>query len=148
MNTASSEEKTGGCVCGANRYIVHGNPVRITVCHCLWCQKRTGTAFGTELVYLDGNVDFSRMNTKTYRYFSDESNRWLDIKFCPDCGTNLGFTLELRAGICTIPAGTLDNPEWLDSLDVEIKQVYTRSRRCWADESKASDLYDSYFNSD
>ena len=35
----------GGCVCGAVRYRVHGDPVVGTVCHCRFCQKRLASAF-------------------------------------------------------------------------------------------------------
>jgi hypothetical protein len=35
------------CSCGRLRVEVDGEPARISVCHCLECQRRTGTAFGT-----------------------------------------------------------------------------------------------------
>ena len=36
----------GGCVCGAVRYRTEGTPLRVSACHCTFCQKRTGSAFG------------------------------------------------------------------------------------------------------
>ncbi len=139
-------ENHGGCVCGAIRYTTIGNSNRITVCHCLWCQRRTGTAFGVEVVFLNENVRFSGLSAKTYRHHSDESNRWLDMHFCPDCGTNLGITLEYRSGIRTIPAGTFDNPEWIDDTNSDIRHVYTRSKRHWGDLSMAPESYEAYFD--
>ena len=35
----------GGCVCGSLKYEVSGEPERIIVCHCHFCQRRTGSAF-------------------------------------------------------------------------------------------------------
>ncbi|MBT6273082.1 MAG: hypothetical protein HOI95_03000 [Chromatiales bacterium] len=35
----------GGCLCGDVRYQVTGDPDIVVVCHCTWCQRRTGTAF-------------------------------------------------------------------------------------------------------
>ena len=32
-------EHEGGCVCGSVRYVARGDPLRVTVCHCTWCQK-------------------------------------------------------------------------------------------------------------
>ena len=43
---AMSDEKGGQCVCGKVTYTVVGEPARITICHCKWCQRRTGSAFG------------------------------------------------------------------------------------------------------
>jgi len=49
-------QRAGGCVCGAVRFVATGEPLRVTICHCTWCQRRTGTAFGTEVVYQAGQV--------------------------------------------------------------------------------------------
>ena len=40
------------------------------MCHCAWCQKRTGTAFGTEAVFQDAAVRFTKGAPKIYRPFS------------------------------------------------------------------------------
>ena len=50
-------QQSGGCVCGANRFMATGAPLRITICHCTWCQRRTGTAFGTEVVFDRSQVE-------------------------------------------------------------------------------------------
>lgn len=36
---------TARCGCGALRAICVGAPVRVSVCHCLDCKRRTGSAF-------------------------------------------------------------------------------------------------------
>ncbi len=41
----------GGCLCGAVRYTTQGDPMRVTVCHCTWCQRRTGSAFAVESLF-------------------------------------------------------------------------------------------------
>ncbi len=41
----------GGCVCESVRYVAHDDPERVTICHCAWCQRRTGSAFGIEVVF-------------------------------------------------------------------------------------------------
>ena len=50
------EERTGGCVCGAVRFRTTAETSRITICHCTWCQRCTGTAFGTEVVFNSDEV--------------------------------------------------------------------------------------------
>ncbi len=137
--------KSGGCVCGDIRYKVIGAPLRVTVCHCKWCQRRTGTAFGTEVVYYQDAVQFSGVAPATYRHISDESGRWLDMFFCPHCGTNLGLALEAVPGIRSIPAGTFDDASWVNSSNIKIRHVFTRSRRQWGDISAEVEAYEEHF---
>ena len=140
-----AEEHTGGCVCGAVRYKAEGTPTRVTICHCTWCQRRTGTAFGTELVFNDGQVEFSGATPTRYRHVSDESGRWLDVEFCPTCGSNLGFTLEAAPGIRALPAGTFDDPGFISPDRLTTRQVFTRSRRSWADVTPLVETYELHF---
>jgi hypothetical protein len=108
-----AERHEGGCVCGAVRYVAHGDPERVTVSHCTWCQRRTGSAFGVEVVFRTEAVALAGDSPRTYRHISDEAGRWLDQQFCSRCGTNIGITLEAVPGIRTIAAGTSDNPSWV-----------------------------------
>ncbi len=138
------EARSGGCVCGAVRFTATGAPLRVTICHCTWCQRRTGTAFGTELVYESGQVAMSGEAAR-YRHNSDESGRWLDMEFCRVCGTNLGFTLELAPGLRTLPAGAFDDPDWITPENIRFKHVYLRSRRDWSDLSPLVEQYEQHF---
>jgi hypothetical protein len=38
----------GGCLCGKVRFAVSADPMRVTVCHCRFCQRNTGTAYLAE----------------------------------------------------------------------------------------------------
>ena len=76
--------RTGGCLCGAVRYQVRGEPIKSGLCHCADCRKVTGSAF---LAYADWYPhQFSYEGTiATYDGRS----------FCPTCGSrlfNLGET--------------------------------------------------------
>ena len=75
-------KKTGGCVCGKIRYTITGEPLRVTICHCEWCQRRTGSAFGVEVVFEKDKVVFSSDDKSVYRHVSEETGRWLDQHFC------------------------------------------------------------------
>ena len=138
-------QHTGGCVCGAVRFTATGEPLRVTICHCTWCQRRTGTAFGTEVVFGSGQVSFTGDAAERYRHRSDESGRWLDVAFCRTCGTNLGFTLELAPGLRTLPAGAFDDPSWINPEQVNFKHIYLRSRRSWSDLSPLVEQYERHF---
>ena len=42
------DSREASCSCGQLRLTVEGDPVRISMCHCLACQRRTGSAFGMQ----------------------------------------------------------------------------------------------------
>jgi hypothetical protein len=117
----------GGCVCGAVRYRVKNAPFRTGVCHCKFCQRRTGSAFGVGVYFRADDVEITRGELKTYEHRSDESGRWLKMQFCPKCGTTVTWLLELFPEGRGVAGGTFDDPSW---LRIE-RHTWTRSARHW-----------------
>jgi hypothetical protein len=140
-----SQRHEGGCVCGSVRYVTHGNPLRVTVCHCTWCQKRTGTAFSVEPVFNKEQVEITGGPLTKYRHISDESARWLDLEFCPRCGTNIGFTLEWRPGARVIDAGTFDDPSWIRADRHHFRHIFLRSAQKWSVVPDGVEKYEKHF---
>lgn len=140
-----TEQHEGGCVCGAVRYITRGEPERVTVCHCTWCQRRTGSAFGVEAVFRPENVAVVGDTVRSYRHLSDETGRWLDQEFCCRCSTNLGITLEAAPDIRTIAAGTFDNPSWICAEKHKFRYVYLRSAQDWSQLPDGAERYEAHF---
>jgi hypothetical protein len=135
----------GGCLCGAVRYQTTGDPLRVTVCHCKWCQRRTGTGFAVEPIFTDAMVTFNDLTRKVYRSYSDTSGRWLDLEFCPDCGTTVGFTLEWRPGLRIIDAGTFDDPGWINPVVHDFRYIYLRSAQSWSEVPSGAEVFDAHF---
>ena len=100
----------GGCLCGAVRYRVEGEPLRASVCNCTHCQRRTGSAFGFGAYFKAEQVKLSG-TLNAYQHHSDESGRWLRFEFCPACGTQVTWTLEAMPGMRAVGVGTLDDPK-------------------------------------
>ena len=122
-----SEVHEGGCLCGAVRYRVNEAPVRTSVCHCTFCQRRTGSAFGIGVYFRQEDVEITGV-LKSYEHRSDDSGRWLRTEFCPTCGTTVTWTLELLPGGRGIAGGTFDDPTtW---LKIE-RHAWTRSAHPW-----------------
>jgi hypothetical protein len=140
-----AEQHEGGCVYGAVRYVAHGDPERVTVCHCTWCQRRTGSAFGVEVVFKTENLMVVGDTLREYRHISDESGRWLDQHFCSRCGANIGITLEAVPGIRTIAAGTFDDPSWLSREQHAFRYVYLRSAQNWSEVPDGAERYEAHF---
>ncbi len=119
----------GGCVCGAVRYRVKADPVRIIACHCTFCRKRTGSAFGVGVYFRQEDVEFLSGELKSYEHRSDETERWLRVEYCAKCGGNITWTLEMRPGARALSAGSFDDPGWLKPQ----AHIWMRSKLHWVD---------------
>ena len=100
----------GGCLCGSLRFEVSGEPLRALVCNCRMCQRATGSAFSSDLVFPKENVVFTGEPHGTYEYRSPEHGRTLRFDFCKHCGTKVGLTLERYPSVQLVYAGTFDSP--------------------------------------
>lgn len=132
----------GGCQCGAVRFSTRGQPRRTAVCHCRYCQLRTGSAFGVSVYFPSDAVAFTGTAPKTYT-FDTESGRPFTTRFCPDCGTNVAWEIGLFADMIGVAGGCFDPPTfWFDLR----REVFTRSRApfvtlCLAESSETTASY-------
>jgi hypothetical protein len=92
---------SGGCQCGAVRFVVEGEILKASLCHCRMCQK----AFGAYFAPLAEVTGF-RWTKGTPGHFrsSDIARRG----FCVACGTPL--TYEPDAGVVEVAIGAFDDP--------------------------------------
>lgn len=135
----------GGCVCGSVRHVSDGEPLRVTVCHCTWCQRRTGTACAVEPVFNEDQAEISGGPPTKHRQVSDESARWLELAFCPKCGTHIGLTLEWRPGVRIIDAGTFDDPSWIRTDRHPFRHIFLRSAQNWCEVPAGAEQYEKHF---
>ena len=119
--------REGGCVCGAVRYRVKNAPFRTGVCHCKFCQRRTGSAFGVGVYFKKEDFELLRGELSCYEHRSDESSRWLRMEFCPKCGATVTWTLELFPDGRGVAGGSFDDTSW---LQIE-RHTWTRSSQHW-----------------
>lgn len=113
---------TGGCQCGQLRYRTEGLPTRAAVCHCRYCQTRTGSAFGVSAYFAAWKVQVTG-KAQDYR-FTTESGRAFTTHFCPSCGTNVLWSLEMSPDLIGIAAGTFDPPTFWFPIT---REIFTRS---------------------
>lgn len=101
-------ERVAGCSCGQLQARCSGEPIRVSVCHCLECKRRTGSAFSWNARYDAANVTV----TGQWRSFTRtgvEGSR-ITQNFCPDCGVTVSYTNSDLAGMIAIPAGCFADP--------------------------------------
>ena len=76
----------GGCICGAVRYEIAGEPHVTYACHCTDCRRQSGSAFGLTTVIAADQLKITRGELKTHSRVA-ESGRTMTRYFCPECGT-------------------------------------------------------------
>jgi hypothetical protein len=102
-----SERRTGGCLCGAVRYEVHGLLRPIVMCHCTQCRRVTGHHMAATAAR---HGDFRLLTQAGLRWYtsSAEARRG----FCTQCGSTLFWQGAARDYI-SIAAGSLDDSSGL-----------------------------------
>ena len=83
--------RTATCVCGQLSIEVESEPLGVGVCHCLACQRRTGSMFATLAAFAAPYRVSGRASE--YVRVGDQGARFT-FRFCPVCGTNLFHTEE------------------------------------------------------
>jgi hypothetical protein len=104
--------REAACSCGQLRLEVAGDPFAISICHCLACQRRTGSAFGMQAGFKADQVRVSGRHTD-YARTSDEADRKVHIfHFCPDCGSTVFYTEPDEPDIVVVMVGAFADPEF------------------------------------
>src|SRR5919197_5224340 len=81
------------CSCEQLRLTVEGEPVRVSICHCLACQRRTGSVFGVQARF-DAEQVTTEGASRQYIRVSDEGEKRASFHFCPGCGATVFYTTE------------------------------------------------------
>lgn len=103
-------KRTASCQCGQLHAVCTGEPVRVSVCHCLECQKRSGSAFSAQARWPDDQVRL--MGTaKTWTRVADSGNL-VTYRFCPDCGSTMAYVIEGWPGVTAVPLGAFADPQF------------------------------------
>jgi len=121
------ESHEGGCLCGSIRYQVATKPLRVTICHCTFCQRMTGSAFLVEPIFRRDDVTLTGEAPKTYDHRSDGSGMRVTVNFCGRCGTALYLSFARFEGFIGLCAGTFDDPNWFDRGPAACRHIFTDS---------------------
>lgn len=112
------------CCCGQLRIAVQGEPRGTGLCHCLACQRRTGSVFAA-LAGFAAPYTVTGAATEYVRT-GDHGARFV-FRFCPICGTNLFHTEEGRDGGVSVAVGGFADPSFPPPED----SVYDKRRHPW-----------------
>jgi hypothetical protein len=115
------------CACGQLRLTCEGEPVRVSVCHCLECQRRTGSAFGVQAWFRRGGVTKIEGRATQFSRVAD-SGRRVDFRFCPACGSTVYWEAEAVPDLIPVAVGAFADPKFPPP---EIS-VWERRRHPWS----------------
>ncbi|KAF7588270.1 hypothetical protein BBP40_005956 [Aspergillus hancockii] len=117
---------TGSCMCGAIAYTSDSEPLVTALCHCLDCQKWTGSAFTSNVVIPRDSFKVTK-GEPTFCDIAGASGKNNRHFFCNKCGSSLFTELDIMADKTVIKAGTLDGGETSLRGKVDV-EFYTRDR--------------------
>jgi hypothetical protein len=137
-----TEALDGGCACGAVRYRLGSEPMFVHCCHCLDCQRQTGSAFVLNALIETDRVALLSGGPVAVAVPTD-SGRPHEIFRCPTCQTALWSDYGRRGVLRFVRVGTLDDPSALQP-DVHI---YTRSKLPWIALPAGVPAFEAYYDS-
>jgi hypothetical protein len=100
--------REAACSCGQLRVATEGEPIGVLVCHCLACQRRTGSAFGWQAWFPRERVRISGRSREYARIADDGEPRVFG--FCPDCGATLHCRIDSDPERIAVPVGAFADP--------------------------------------
>lgn len=102
--------REAACSCGQLRVRALGEPVRVSVCFCLACQRRTGSAFGAQARFSRERVQISGSSREFARHSDKGEGR--TFSFCPECGATVYYRTSSDPDLIAIPVGAFADPEF------------------------------------
>src|SRR5262249_35594225 len=117
--------RDASCNCGQLRLAAEGDPIRVSVCHCLACQRRTGSAFGFQARFPRDRVSIAGDANEYVRISAEGEPR--TYSFCPQCGSTVYYVLESAPDVVAVPVGAFADP----SFPEPTVSVWESRRHAW-----------------
>ena len=135
-----SVPREGGCACGAVRYRLTSDPLFTHCCHCLNCQRQTGSAFVINLLIETDRVELLGAAPNAVDVPRDDGSTQTIFR-CPTCQVAV-FSQYTHPLVRFVRAGTLDDPSGV-APDVHI---FTRSKLSWVALPESVPAFDVYYD--
>jgi hypothetical protein len=119
--------REAACCCNALRVACEGEPVRISMCHCLACQRRTGAPFGAQSRFLRSQISVSGASARYTR--TADSGNTVTYHFCPTCGSTVYWELSGFPDLIAVALGMFADP----SFPAPRVSVWEVSRHPWTE---------------
>jgi len=117
--------RVASCSCGQLSLTTSEEPLRVSVCHCLACQRRTGSVFGAQARFRRDAVHIAG-SSSTYARVGDGGTK-ATFHFCPQCGAIVYWDFETNPDHVAVPVGAFADP----SFPAPTFSVYDGRRHSW-----------------
>jgi len=128
--------RLASCSCGKLTVRCQGEPVRVSMCHCLACQQRTGSVFGAQARWPKAQVSIVGTATEWTRT-GDEGGK-LTHRFCPTCGATVYYTCDDFPDVIAVPVGAFADP----TFPAPSFSVYEARKHSWVSVPAAAEHMD------
>lgn len=124
------------CSCGQLEVAVEGEPVRVSMCHCLACQRRSGSVFAVQARFAREGVTIRGRASAWVR--TGDSGHDITFHFCPACGATVYFWLNDTPEVVAVAVGAFADP----SFPAPAVSVYQARRHAWAATPDGAEHFD------
>jgi hypothetical protein len=118
--------RTAACHCGQLALTCEGEPKKVSMCHCLDCQRRTGSAFSVAVFYEREKVRVDHGITHSFERNS-ASGFPVNFHFCPKCGSNIFWEARRLPALIGVAIGAFADP----AFPVPEQSVWTKDKHGW-----------------
>jgi len=116
--------RRGGCLCGAVRYRIEGEPTSTSICYCTQCRRQTGSAMPAFATFSAEAVTVEQGQPASFQASPQAIRR-----FCQRCGSPL-FWQKVDGTAIDVFLGSFEAP---DTLPPPTRQIWTRHKLVWVD---------------
>ncbi len=85
--------------------------MRVSICHCLACQKRTGSVFGAQARFPRAQIT-SIQGPETSYVRTADSGSTATFHFCPSCASTVYYELSAEPDFVAVPVGAFADPQF------------------------------------
>jgi hypothetical protein len=132
--------REGGCSCDATRYRLASEPLFVNCCHCLNCQRQTGSAFVINALIEADRVEVTAGEPERVDVPRDDGSVQ-QVYRCPECRIAL-YSVYTRPQILFVRGGTLDEP----SSIAPDAHIFTRSKLPWVVLPEGVPAFEVYYD--
>lgn len=118
--------REASCRCGGLTALCEGEPARVAACHCLACQRSSGSVLGVLAWFPAARVTVAGAATEWSR-LSDRGRR-IAYRFCPTCGSTVAVAHEDLPDLVGVPVGAFADP----GFPAPSASMWERRRHPWA----------------
>ena len=117
--------RVASCACGQLQIACQGEPQKVSLCHCLECQRRTGSTYGIAAFFSRSQTSV-RGRASIYERSSDSGFN-VAFHFCPHCGSTVFWEPRRKPDAIAVAVGALGDP----GFPAPTQSVWTERRHSW-----------------